>query len=260
MNNRSLILLLAGAFLAASCGPSEEEKAAFRLKQIRNFLSVQDTASALVHLDSIPLLHPKATITVNAAKNLKREVYWEILQRRQVALDSVTALITRLQENFVYTKGEFEKSGRYIHARQQPEQNLSRSFLRAEVLENGELVMVSQLVGMSGIRHDQVRVYDGDLEAKTDFVPVGSADQYSGGFLGSGWERVTFRNGKENGVTEFIAGHAGLKLKAAFLGKGSYVIFLEESDKKAFREAFSLSRALIQQNKLRKEISAWQIL
>ncbi|HPT32910.1 MAG TPA: hypothetical protein PLW67_13760, partial [Prolixibacteraceae bacterium] len=65
--------------------------------------------------------------------------------------------------------------------------------------------------------------------------------------------------GKENGVTEFIAAHAAQKLKAVFLGKGSYLIFLEESDKKAFVEASNLSRAIIQRNNFQKEIAGLQI-
>jgi hypothetical protein len=245
-------------YMAASCGPSREERAAFMLKQARNSLMLQDTASALLMLDSIPRLHPRALYSVGAAMNLKREILWEIQKRKQVSLDSVEAEIRNLQANFVFSRGEFERSGRYTHSRLLPERNLSRSYLKPEVTEKGDLVLVSQLVG-SRINHTRIRVYDGDLECRSDSVPAGSADYYGSSFLGRGWERVTFRNGRENGVIEFIASNGGNNLKTAFLGKGSVVIFLEEGDRKAIGDTYALALLIRQRNQLHQEIGSLQI-
>lgn len=109
----------------------------------------------------------------------------------------------------------------------------------------GEVVLTSQYYGSGRLAHQRIRVWEGEQEAFTDTVPLESADVYHGSFLGTTWERVTFRSGREDGMAPFIVAHAGKRLKMAFLGKGSqYVIFLEERDIKAIGEAVELAAAL----------------
>ena len=68
------------------------------------------------------------------------------------------------------------------------------------------------------------------------------------------WEKVSYRNGKDNGVIEFIAKHVDRNLKAVFLGKEYYYIILETYDKEAVRDALALSKAIKKRTKLQKEI------
>lgn len=246
--------------VTAACGPSEEEKASSRLKVARALLHTSDTAGALLHIDSVITLHPRAAYSVNAATNLRREIQWDIYQRKQVALDSARAAVARLEPDFNLTRGEFERTSRYVHRRQIPEENLQRSWLRADVLPSGELVLTSQFYGSQRLNHHRIRVYDGDLEAFTDSVAAGSADIYHGNFMGVTWERVTFREGRESDVAPFIAAHSGQKLKMAFLGRrSSHVIFLEERDKKAIAQSAALAQALRDLKRLEQEIAALQI-
>jgi hypothetical protein len=72
------------------------------------------------------------------------------------------------------------------------------------------------------------------------------------------WEKVSYRNGKDNGVIEFIADHTDRKLKAVFLGKGQFYIILEEFDKTAVKDALALSKAIKSKNELEKEIKILQ--
>jgi hypothetical protein len=247
------ILLL---IVVLGCGPSQEEKASARLKVARGLLQGGDTTTALLQIDSVMLLHPKAAISVNAATNLRKEVLWSLFQRRQVSLDSARARIARLENRFLLTKGEFERTPRYVHLQQLPEENLSRSYLRADVTPDGELVLTSQYYGSGRLAHQRIRIYDEALEAFTDSVAPGSADVYHGSFLGTTWERVTFRGGREREVAPFIADHGDLRLKMAFLGrKSSYVVFLEDRDKKAIREAVELSQALRNKKAIEEEIA-----
>lgn len=254
------LVVLVAVILAVGCGPSQEEMASSRLRVARAYLEQSDTTTALIQIDSILMLHPKAAVSCNAASNLRREIHWDIYLRKQLAIDSVKIRIARLESSFILTKGEFERTSRYVHRRQIPEENLSRSFLRADVTPTGDLILTSQFYGSGRISHRQVRVYDGKLEAFTDTVATGSADIYHGNFLGTTWERVTFRGGREMEVAPFISANSRLKLKMAFLGKGnSYAIVMEERDKQAVRESVDLAMAIRELKTLEQEVAVLMI-
>lgn len=255
---RGLIILLA-TILAIGCGPSEEEKASAKLQQVRMLLQEQDTIGALLQIDSMVLLYPKAAYALNGAQNLKREIHWNLYQLKQAELDSTVAWIARLTNGFIKGKGEFERFATYTHKRQIPEQNLSRSYLKAEVTENGDLILVSQYVGKQPVNHTSVRISEGDLEAFTDTVPRGDAANYQGGFLGARWERVTYRNEVNRRVAALVAANPGKKFKLTFSGTGQYVVFLEQTDKTAIREAYELSVLIRRRQQLEKEIKGLDI-
>jgi AmiR/NasT family two-component response regulator len=87
-------------------------------------------------------------------------------------------------------------------------------------------------------------------------VPVGSADNHRSDFMDAKWEKVSYRNGKADGVMEFIAAHSARNMKAVFLGKEYYYIVLESYDKQAVIDALALSKALTQKSKLEAEVQA----
>ena len=72
------------------------------------------------------------------------------------------------------------------------------------------------------------------------------------------WEKVTYRNGKDNGVIEFIANNTDRRLKAVFLGDRYHYIILETYDKQAVKDAIVLSEALKKRTKLENEIKGLQ--
>jgi hypothetical protein len=72
------------------------------------------------------------------------------------------------------------------------------------------------------------------------------------------WEKVSYRNGKDNGVIEFIAQNADRRLKAVLLGKEYYYIILETYDKQAVKDALALSKALKRKIQLEAEIQNLQ--
>ncbi|HAX95486.1 MAG TPA: hypothetical protein DCY35_03035, partial [Prolixibacteraceae bacterium] len=96
------------------------------------------------------------------------------------------------------------------------------------------------------------------LSARTDSVGITDADNHRSDFLESKWEKVTYRNGRDNGVIEFIAENSHLKLKAVFLGKRYHYIVLEDFDKKAIRDALELSREIKSRIALENEIKQLQ--
>lgn len=241
-----------------SCGPSQEERGRARLNFARTLLQQNDTANALLHLDSITTLLPKAAYSINAAKNLKKEILWEILQQKGNQLDTIKIKITELEKNFNTEKTQFDRYMQYLHKRQTWDRSWNRSYIQILLNERGDLSLVSNYNGIEWLNHTGLRVYDQGLSARTDSVGIGEVDNHRSDFLESKWEKVTYRNGRDNGVIEFIAENAHLRLKAAFLGRRLHFIVLEDYDKKAVQDALALSKAIKFRNQLETETKQLQ--
>ncbi len=250
----TFILVL--VILVISCGPTAEEKASTRLRHAQMLLEKNDTTSALLHLDSIPRLFPKAEYAVNAAKNLKGEVEFDLLHRKEALLDSLILKIADLEKPFEKEKTEIDRFTQYIHKRQNFARAWNRSFIQVHLDERGEIYLSSNYHGKSWLNHTGLRVYDQGLDAKTEEIPVGNVDNHRSDFMDYVWEKVTYRDGKDNGVMEFIATNSARNLKAVFLGKEYYYIVLESYDKQAVIDALALSKALKQKRMLETEIQA----
>ncbi len=258
MNRVISIFSILILFLSVSCGPSQEERGRTRLNFARNLLLQNDTANALLHLDSIAILLPKASFAINAAKNLKKEIYWEMLQQKVNQLDTLKLRITELEKNFNQEKTQFDRFTQYLHKRQTWERSWNRSYIQILLNERGDLTLVSNYNGTEWLNHVGLRVYDQGLSARTDSVQLDEPDNHRSDFLESKWEKVTYRNGRDNGVIEFIANNAHLRLKAVFLGRRNHYIVLEDFDKKAVQDALALSRAIKTRIQLENEIKQLQ--
>ncbi|HSH19704.1 MAG TPA: hypothetical protein VLA03_04590, partial [Draconibacterium sp.] len=165
------MVFLAVFFVA--CGPSDEEKARVKVSYAKMLLENQDTTQALLQLDSVAKLYPKAPYSISAAKNLINEINFNLLERKETELDSAQALIVKLEKSFVKEKTEFDRYTQYIHKRQTLQRSITRSFIQIHLDERGVLYLSSNYHGQNAINHVGLRVYDGDISAKTDSVPLG---------------------------------------------------------------------------------------
>jgi hypothetical protein len=258
MKNSFQLLLLLVVFFFVACGPSDEEKARVKLNQAKVLLAKQDTTAALRKLDSIPKLFPEAIYTSNAAKNLITEVCFAELQIKEALLDSVRVQIKELEKSFIKEKTEFDRYTRYIHKRQAFKRAWDRSYIQVHLNERGDLYLSSNYHGKNWLNHYGLRVYDSGDAAKTDSIPLNTVDNHHSDFMEVKWEKVTYRNGKDNGVIEFIANNVDRRLKAVFLGRKYYYIILETYDKKAVRDALALSKEIKRTKKLETEVKALQ--
>ena len=241
-----------------SCGPTDEEKARAKMNYAKMLLEKQDTIQALLQLDSIAKLYPKAPYSINAAKNMTTEINFELLRRKEIELDSAKAQIMKLESSFEKEKTEFDRYTLYIHKRQTLQRSITRSFIQIHLDERGEMFLSSNYYGKSSINHVGLRVYDGELSAKTDSIPLGDPMNHQSDFMEYKWEKVSYRNGKDNGVIQFIADNADRNLKAVFLGQGQYYIILEAYDKAAVKDALALSNALKRRTVLVDEVQVLQ--
>lgn len=254
MKYTSQIAVFLLLFLAVSCGSSEEEKARVKLEFGRSLLADRDTSGALIHLDSIAALYPKAVYSVNAAKNLISEIRFEILHRKEAELDSLNSQIAKLEQPFEKEKTEFDRYTQYIHKRQTLQRAWNRSYIQVHLDERGELYISSNYFGENWLNHTGLRVYDSGDDAKTDTIALTDPNNHRSDFMELRWEKVSYRNGKDNGVIEFIAQNADRQLKAVFLGSQQYYIILETYDKQAVIDALALSNAIKKRSMLEAEI------
>jgi hypothetical protein len=260
------ILAVIIAVVFVSCGASDEDKARKKLEFAKTLLANQDTTGALTQLDSIQKLYPEAIYSANAAKNLISEISFSVIQRKEAELDSLKVKIEELEKSFVKEKTEFDRYAQYTHKRQTFKRAWDRSYIQVHLDERGELHLSSNYHGENWLDHTGLRVYDsgddaktlrvydsGD-DAKTLKIPIGDPNNHRSDFMEAKWEKVTYRNGKDNGVIEFIANNTERNLKAVFLGNEYYYIILETYDKEAVRDALALSMSIKKKAQLEKEI------
>jgi len=146
-----------------------------------------------------------------------------------------------------------------VHKMQNFERRLNNSFIQLHLDERGELYISSNYYGDQWLNHIGLRVYDGVFQAKTDTVSLTDPNSHQSEFMNTHWEKVSYTNGKDNGVIQFIADHAERNLKAVFLGQRMYFIVLQPFDKQAVKDALALSNALKLKIQLEKEIRELQL-
>jgi hypothetical protein len=258
MKFRDHLVIIFLILTVAACGPSDEDKARAKLNQAQSLLAENDTAAALRHLDSIPKLYPEAVYSANAAKNLINEVNFDLLHRKEAELDSLKVKIEELEKPFRKEKTEFDRYTQYVHKRQTFERAWDRSYIRVHLDERGEIYLSSNYHGENWLNHTALRVYDQGDDAKTEEIPIDNINNHRSDFADAKWEKVTYREGKDNGVMEFIANNTDRRLKAVFLGDEYYYIILETYDKDAVKEALALSKALKQKRRLEGQINNLQ--
>lgn len=255
--SKVIIGTLTAIFIFA-CGPSEPEKAASKISFAESLLEKGDTADALLHLDSIPILFPKAVNEAQDARELSNRIYASLMMERRVELDTINKMINVLEKGFVKKKEVYDRYTNYIPKRQSFNRSWDRSFIQVHLNELGEIYLSSNYYGDKWLDHTGIRVYDGKDQAKTGKVALDDVNNHRSEFMETMWERVTYKEHKSDSVIEFIANNPDRKLKAVFLGKRYYYILLEPYDMKAVKDAWELSKLLKRKIQLTKEIEGMQ--
>lgn len=258
MNNLKIVAGFLLLFLLASCGDQSKKQAAAKLELATSYCEKGDSAIAVQILDSIPVLFPEAFAVATQAKELSKKINAEILFRKQDQLDKVTARVAELEKSFDKEKTDYDQYTQYVPKQQNAERRWAQSYIQVHLDERGTLYISSNYYGKEWLDHVAIRVYDGVFQAKTDTVPLGDINNYHGEFMDTHWEKVSYKNGKDNGVIQFIADNADRNLKAVFIGKRMYYIVLEKFDKQAVKDALALSIDLKQKAEIEKEIKQLQ--
>ena len=244
--NLSVIGTMVIILTLSACGPSQSELASQKIRISESFLAKGDTLNSLFYLDSIPKLFPKAVSEINKAITISSRIYTsQLLKQREKLAASKTVIATLIKE-FKPEKGEFEKFTIYIPNRQVFDKSWSRSFVQVYVNEKGDLSLASNYYGERWLNHTSLKIIGPLQTVKTDSVPIDNILNRHSDFGGSVWEKVTYRGKQADLVIGMIASNWDKKLKAVFTdsGKNTYIMWLEDYDKKAIKDSYELSKAL----------------
>ena len=247
-----IIIIL--TLIVSACGPSQQELAAKKMKVSEELLAKGDTLNSLLYLDSIPKLYPEAGSELNKAIQAGNRIYTFQLSKQREKLSAANTVIGTLIKDFKSEKGEFEKYTNYIPNRQVFDKSWSRSFVQVNVNDKGDLTLSSNYYGEKWINHTSLRIDRDGLIIRTDSVPLDHINNHHSDFGGSNWEKVTYRGKQADAVIAMIATNWDRRLKALFKGKTTYIMWLEDYDKKGIKEAYELSKAFRAKSEAEKMI------
>jgi len=254
MTTSKIFFIFLFSILLFSCGPSKKELAIERIQIAHNAYEKGDTTMALLQIDSVNLLYGEEIQQKEDAQKFRKQIYGDILFREQDELDTINSRISELEKLFITEKTPYDRYRQYIYKRQDAEKRWNKSYIQVHLDEKGSLFISSNYYGEKWLNHTSLRVYDKDIQSKTDSVPISNPLNHHSDFLNTKWEKVSYTNGADNGVINFIANNADRNLKAVFLGSRYYYIILEEYDKQAMKEALKLSKLLKRRIFLKRDI------
>lgn len=247
----SIISILCITFIVISCKPSQRELAVVKTDEAQKYLDSGDTLKALSILDSLPFLYPKAKFQIDVSKNIKDDVYRQLIDKKKEQLNKINNSIAELESKFLKEKTEFDLYTQYIPLEQVKIRSRNATYLQVNLDERGELYLTSNYYGKAWANHYSVKVYDGALSAETPKISSDSRLRTTNTFLDYKWEKVSYTEGNSDEVIKFIIENKDKKLKCAF---NSYIIFLDKSNIEAIINSYNLSIAIKKVGSLKEEI------
>ena len=211
---------------------------------------------AKIKLDSVMLLAGNQSEKGQEARKLLAEIEIDEQERNLRFLDSALveqeALLEPLMKNFTLSD-EYGSDKLLIHKRQKPENSYNRTYLRAHLSEDGNFYISSRYHGSRWINHNKIRVYLGSESVNSEEVADNGIDMRrfeDGEFK---WEFVYYKDGKDNGIVDFIAANSDKPLRVEFIGKSREYIIMEQYDREAIRDAYEISFILKEIKRIKDE-------
>lgn len=246
-------MVAALATLLTACN-TDEKRAGELYRRAQDAFAAGDYNLAKLQLDSIRTLYPKAFDMRKASIRLMQQIDLQEQQKSLAYLDSMMqikrASLDSILPKFVLEKDTaYQEVGNYFYPTQVVEKNVGRSFLRAQVNEQGEMSLTSIYCALRNIHHTAVRVSVGDLSAETP----ASTDSYETTDLGYAIEKADYKVGKDGGVAAFIVANQDKWITLEFIGDRTYKTLMHPNDVKAIVELTDLARVLSAIEGIKKE-------
>lgn len=243
------------AFLIG-CGPSRQEQARERLEEVLVLKESGNFNLAKLKLDTLIKAFSDQTEQVGVARQVLKEISILEQERNLVFLDSMLKvqeeILEPMMKNFI-ASDEYGPQKILIHKRQRPENSFNRTFLRAHLNEAGDFFISSRYYGSQWIYHQQIKVYNQDQSVFSEIVPEDGFDNRRFDDQGEKWEIVQFKDGKDNGIIDYIATHWKDPLKVQLIGKRHVYIVMELFDKEAIRDGYEISFVLKEVHRIKEE-------
>jgi hypothetical protein len=208
-------------------------------------------------LDSIIESFPDQIEFLTRSEDLLRTITIREQEENLLFLDSLlkvkTIELEPLMKNF-RVSNETGYKEILIHKRQKPENSYHRVFLRVHLDRDGNFYISSRYTGEHWIHHRQIKVYYSGNSATSQIIEEDGFENRSFEDGGTKWEIVNYKDGKDNGVIDFIAANYDKSLKVQFIGKKYYYIVMEKFDKEAIRDANEISVVLKDLKRIKQEL------
>ena len=203
---KKTLIILAIIALAASCKENVEKLASKHLDNAKEAFSIGNYNLAKQEIDSIKILYPKAFETRKQGIRLMQQVeeaeQLRALEYEDSMIVAATAAFEKIKADYVFEKDErYQDVGLYTIKSQAPTRNIDRTYIRAQVDEQGKMTLISSYSGSSYLHHDWLKLSVDDKYVDT---PV-SNDRHEFKDLDVCYERVSFLNGNDGGAAAFIS-------------------------------------------------------
>lgn len=247
----TLYILLLTALLLAGCS-SQDKEAAARLQAARTAFEAGNYGEAKSCLDSIKILYPKALDARREALDLMQQIDSAEQQKSFRYFDSIAVVkqqqFDSLKVAFVLEKNkEYQEVGNYMVASQSMDKNMSRTYLRGQVSEQGVMSLTSIYNGGRPLGHKGVKLTCGDTFVETPL----SADVYVSKNLGVTTEKADFNLGSDGGVIAFIALNKSNPIKVELTGGAKLAYTLRPQDADAIARLYVLARCMQSLNEVK---------
>lgn len=243
-------------FLLWGCTPSAVRMTDEKFDEAKALKDSGNFNLAKIKLDSVILLAGNQSEKGQEARKLLAEIEIDEQERNLRFLDSALveqeALLEPLMKNFTLSD-EYGSEKLLIHKRQKPENSYNRTYLRAHLSEDGNFYISSRYHGSRWINHNKIRVYLGSESVNSEEVADNGIDMRrfeDGEFK---WEFVYYKDGKDNGIVDFIAANSDKPLRVEFIGKSREYIIMEQYDREAIRDAYEISFILKEIKRIKDE-------
>ena len=258
MNKKEILIVLLLFIIA--CNSNKKQSIAY-LENIQKLYDQGEYAQAKDRLDSIKMLFPKEFEIQKQGLQLRRRIEVGEQERNLNFCDSLLKIrlseAETMKSGFVFEKDpKYDEVGKYIDKSQQIEAKLQSSYIRTHVNERGEILLYSVYYGSRPIHHSRLKVSKSNGEyAETQLIPYDGGLNYSFVDGGMTTEIVTYTQGKDAGVIQFIYNNKDAALKAEYLGsrKEKYTFTISPSDKNVLVKIFDFAAVLSDIDKLKKE-------
>ena len=256
MNKKEYLICL--LFLFIACNSNKKQAIAY-LENTQKLYEQGEYTLAKNNIDSIKKLFPKEFGIQKQGLKLKRHIEIKEQEINIVLCDSMLniclAEAEKMKSGFVFEKNpEYDDLGKYIDKNQQLEAKLQSSYIRTDVNELGEIHLYSVYYGSRPIQHTRLKVSKSNGEyAETQNILHDGGMNYSFVDGGMTTEIVTYKQGKDNGVIQFIYNNKGSVIKAEYLGKGNYTFTISTADKNVLIRTFDFATVLSDIERLKKE-------
>jgi hypothetical protein len=239
-----MALVIIGLTLAVSCGPSSGKRAQTHLSQAERYYQAKQFNEAKLELDTVMEKYPSEIKQFTLAKDLMRKINIEEQNQNIVFLDSMLEIKQKELEPLLKNFDTQEIEGlpaNLVHKRQKTTNSFNRTYIKPVLDIDGNYYIVSHYCGQSTIEHNQIKVYLAGNAVTSEAVEFDESQNRRFNDAVYRWEIVQYKDGKDNGVIDFIAQNHDKPIKAQFIGKTSHYIVLETFDKEAIRDSYEIS-------------------